>query len=139
MKTLHTAYRVKDLGRSAAFYEKLGFQEIGRVAFENGSVLLMLNLPGDGDEVSLELVHDLHGSTLEIGNGVSHIAVHVDDLDAYLADLAANRIEFDGPEYPGGEAGPKTANVHDPDGYRFEFVQWPAGHGPAMTRADFQG
>jgi lactoylglutathione lyase len=137
MKTLHTAYRIRDLDRSGAFYAKIGFEEIGRLAFENGAVLLMLNLPGDGDEVSLELVYDPASDVLEIGNGVSHIAVQVDDLDAYLADLAARGIEYDGPHLPGGAAGPKTAFVRDPDGYRFEFVQWPSGHPAAMTRADF--
>jgi len=51
VKTILTAYRVSDLGRSLQFYEKFGFREIGRVAFEDGSILAMLNLVGDGDAV----------------------------------------------------------------------------------------
>jgi len=43
MKTLLTAYRVSDLGRSLDFYDRFGFREIGRVAFEDGSILVMLN------------------------------------------------------------------------------------------------
>jgi lactoylglutathione lyase len=137
MKTLHTAYRVHDLARSADFYERVGFQEIGRVALEDGSILLMLNLPGDGEVVTLELVFDPRIDAIEIGNGFSHIAVQVADLDATLANLAAKGIDADGPHRPGGEAGPATAFILDPDGYRFEFVQWPPGHPDDMTRADF--
>ena len=138
MKTLHTAYRVADLSRSAAFYAKVGFLEIGRVSFEDGSVLLMLNLPGDGDVVTLELVYNTGGNPLEVGNGFSHMAVQVDDLVATLSELTNNGIAVDGPNYPGGEAGPITADIRDPDGYRLELVQWPPGHPADMTRADFQ-
>jgi len=137
MKTILTAYRVRDLGRSANFYFKVGFQEIGRVEFEEGSTLLMLNLPGDGEVVTLELAHDPRIDRIEIGNGFSHLAVQVDDLAALLAYLVTRGIEVDGPHFPGGEDGPKTAFVHDPDGYRLEFVQWPPGHPAEMTRADF--
>ena len=137
MKTLHPAYRIQDLERSAVFYGKVGFREIGRVTFEDGSILLMLNLPDDGEVVTLELVYDPRVKSIDIGNGFSHIAVQVDDLDAYLADLARKGIDFDKPDYPGGEAGPRTSFVRDPDGYRIEFVQWPAGHPAGITRADF--
>src|SRR4051794_15614161 len=123
MKTLHTAYRVQDLERSLNFYEKIGFQEIGRVAIEDGSILVMLNLPGDGDVVMLELCHNDKAPPLEVGTGFSHIAVQVDDLASELSSLAAKGIGFEGPLLPGGEAGPKTAFVLDPDGYRFEVVQ----------------
>jgi lactoylglutathione lyase len=137
MKTLHPAYRVRDLDRSADFYARVGFREIGRVAFADGSTLLMLNLPGDGEVVTLELVYDPRLDPLEIGNGFSHLAVQVDDLAATLADLAAKGIGVDGPHRPGGDAGPRTAFVRDPDGYRIELVQWPPGHPDGITRADF--
>jgi lactoylglutathione lyase len=137
MKTLHPAYRVRDLERSADFYEKVGYREIGRVALADGSVLLMLNLPGDGEAVTLELVCDPRLDPLEIGDGFSHLAVQVDDLAATLADLTGKGIEVDGPHLPGGESGPRTAFVHDPDGYRIELVQWPPGHPDGLTRADF--
>jgi lactoylglutathione lyase len=138
MKTLHPAYRVRDLARSLVFYGKVGFREVGRVAPGDGSTLVMLNLPGDGDVVTLELVADPGLESLEIGNGFSHLAVQVDDLAATLADLAAQGVGFDGPQRPAGEAGPKTAFVRDPDGYRLELVEWPPGHPDGITRADFR-
>jgi lactoylglutathione lyase len=138
VKTLHPAYRIQDLERSAVFYGRVGFREIGRVTFEDGSILLMLNLPDDGEVVTLELVYDPRVKSIDIGNGFSHIAVQVGNLDATLADLTAKGIDIDGPHRPGGEAGPATAFIQDPDGYRFEFVQWPPGHPDEMTRIDFQ-
>src|SRR5215213_2133432 len=108
MKTLHPAYRVRDLVRSADFYEKVGYREIGRVVLADGSVLLMLNLPGDGEVVTLELVHDPRLDPIEIGNGFSHLVVQVDDLAATLAELTTKGIEFDDPQRPAGEAGPRT-------------------------------
>jgi lactoylglutathione lyase len=138
MKTLHTAYRVRDLARSVEFYQQVGFREIGRVTTGDGSVLVMLNLPGDGDVVTLELVHDRAIGSIEVGTGFSHIAVQVDDIGATVADLARKGIATDGLERPGGEAGPVTCNVRDPDGYRIEMVEWPRGHAEAMTSADFR-
>jgi lactoylglutathione lyase len=76
-------------------------------------------------------------TAFEISTGFSHIAVQVDDLAVTLADLAGKGVAADASELPGGEAGPKTSNVRDPDGYRIELVEWPLGHPNDMTRADF--
>ena len=55
MKTLLTAIRVSDLERSRRFYAQVGFREIG--SGDTGDAFrVMLNLPGDGDEVTIELV-----------------------------------------------------------------------------------
>ena len=138
MKTILTAYRVRDIERSAGFYKKVGYEEVGRAEFEDGTIRAFFSLPGDGDAVPLELVYEPDVGPLNIGNGFSHLAIQVDDLDALLAHLAAQGIALDGPHLPGGEDGPKTAFVYDPDGYRIEIVQWPAGHPAHMSRADFQ-
>jgi hypothetical protein len=82
MKMLHTAYRVSDVKRSVDFYARVGFREIGRIVFEDGSMLLMLNLSGDGEVVTLELAYHPKLDSLEIGKGFSHIVVQVDRLDA---------------------------------------------------------
>ena len=136
MKTLLTAFRVSDLERSRRFYAQVGFREIGSV--DTGDAFrVMLNLPGDGDEVTLELVFEPSIGRLEVGNGFSHIAVQVDDLDAMLAGLSEAGIDTGEPDLPGGPDGPKTAFLIDPDGYRIELVQWPPGHGASLTTADF--
>jgi len=136
MKTLLTAFRVSDLERSRRFYAQVGFREIGCV--DTGDAFrVMLNLPGDGEEVSLELVFEPSIGRLETGNGFSHIAVQIDDLHAMLAGLAEEGIDFGDPQLPGGPDGPKTAFLTDPDGYCIGLVQWPPGHSAALTSADF--
>jgi len=137
MKTLHFAIRVRDLERSVDFYTRFGFSEIGRVPLDGGTTLVLLNLPGDGEAATIELVHDPKLTPLEIGGGFSHFGVQVDDLAATFAGLAAKGISYEAPQLPGGEQGPKTSFVIDPDGYRIELVEWPAGHENGITRADF--
>ena len=134
MKTLHTAYRVSDLERSAAFYRNMGFREIGRVTLADGSTLVMLNLPGDGEVVTLELVHNPALGAVELGNGFSHIAVQVEDLAATLSALRSRGVACGPIEYPG----PAVCNLRDPDGYRIELVEWPPGHPDGITSADFR-
>ena len=54
-----------------------------------------------------------------------------------LTDLAAKGIAAEPPGRPGGADGPRTSWITDPDGYRIELVQWPAGHPDGITSADF--
>jgi lactoylglutathione lyase len=46
-------------------------------------------------------------------------------------------ITAEPPGLPGGADGPRTSWITDPDGYRIELVQWPAGHADGITGADF--
>ena len=134
VKTLHTAYRVSERERSMDFYRKLGFREIGQVTFADGSALVMLNLPGDGEVVTLELVHNPALGEVELGNGFSHIAVQVEDLAATVSHLQSSGVPCGPIEHPG----PVVCNLRDPDGYRIELVEWPPGHPDEMTSADFR-
>ena len=137
MKTLLTAFRVSDLEGSRRFYAQIGFHEIGSA--DTGDTLrVMLNLPGDGDAVTLELVYQPSIGDLEVGNGFSHIAVQVDDLATLRGGLAEAGIAAGELEFPGGPDGPRTCFVTDPDGYHIELVQWPPGHPTDLTRADFR-
>jgi lactoylglutathione lyase len=149
MKTLHTTYRVSDLAGSLAFYEALGYEEVGRREVgEDGASLTCLKLPGEG-VVTLQLGHHpgdaqiefggfrLPGGPVEIGTGLSHIVVQVEDLEATLAQLSDDGLSPEPLLQPAGPAGPSTAWISDPDGYRIELVEWPAGHADGMTAADF--
>ena len=114
---IHTCYRVLDLERSVAFYEKLGFEELRRMPIGDEATNCFMGLPGDG--ARLELTHN-HGVTepYEIGTGYGHIAITTDDLDATLERLAADGIEPEKPPYrPGGRTeGRRICFVRDPDG-----------------------
>jgi catechol 2,3-dioxygenase-like lactoylglutathione lyase family enzyme len=133
MRTLHVGLRVTDLERSLAFYTAVGYTVVGTVEETAFGSLTMLRLPGDGF-VTIELVHDPARGEVDLGTGINHLVIQVESLDAALAGLAAKGIAA-GP--PDGAGGPRTSWITDPDGYRIELVQWPAGHADGITEADF--
>lgn len=130
---LHLGLRVTDLDSSLAFYTALGYAEIGRVPDTDFGSLTMLQLRDD-PFVSLELVHDPARPVTDTG-AVNHLVVQTDDLDATIGDLAAKGVTAEPSEEPG--PGIRISWLTDPDGYRIELVQWPAGHPAGMTTADF--
>ena len=136
MRTLHPAYRVTDLGVSLQFYKALGYVQVGRVDLGDGASLSMLKFPDD-DVVALELVHRPAAGPVDIGSGLSHIAVQVDNLSATVDSLSKAGLRPGELQRPGGPDGPQTSWLIDPDGYRIELVQWPRGHAYGMTAADF--
>jgi lactoylglutathione lyase len=79
------------------------------------------------------LVHDAPKSEAAPGSGISHLVVQVESLDAALAGLSVKGIAARPPGRSGGAAGPRTSWIIDPDGYRIELVQWPAGHADGIT------
>ncbi len=136
MRTLHVGLRVSDLERSLAFYTAVGYTVIGTVEGKASGSLTMLRLPGDGF-VTIELVYDPAMGAAGPGTGISHLVIQVESLEATLADLAVKGIAAEPPALPGGADGPRTSWITDPDGYRIELVQWPAGHADGITSADF--
>lgn len=136
VKTILPSLRVSDLTASLAFYGTLGYGEVGRVEIAGGTTLTMLKFPAE-QVVSLELVHRPGGDRVQIGTGFSHLAIQVGNLPATVADLTEAGLEPGPVDLPGGPHGPHTSWVTDPDGYRIELVQWPAGHPDGITAADF--
>jgi lactoylglutathione lyase len=119
---IHTCYRVHDLDRSVAFYEKLGFQELGRFPIRDEAINCFMGLPDDG--ARLELTYNIgRDEPYEIGTGYGHIAVSTDDLDGTLERLAAEDIEPEKPPYTVREGGSRLCFVRDPDGYRIELLE----------------
>jgi lactoylglutathione lyase len=135
MRTLHVGLRVADLQRSLAFYTGLGYEVLGQVPETEFGSLTMLKLPGD-EFVALELVHDAGRGVVDPG-GLNHVVIQVESMRATVADLGARGIQVEIPASPDGSEDFWTAWITDPDGYRIEFVQWPAGHPEGMTQADF--
>ena len=137
MRTLHVGLRVADLERSLAFYTGLGYEVVGNVPETEFGSLTMLKLPGD-EFVTIELVHDPDRGAVNPG-GLNHLVIQVESMQATLADLSAREIEVEDVASPDGSEDFRTAWITDPDGYRIELVQWPAGHPDGMTTADFEG
>jgi lactoylglutathione lyase len=121
-KFLHTCYRIGDIDRSVAFYEKLGFEETRRMPIGEEAINVFMALPGE--EPRLELTYNHGVDSYELGTGYNHVALLVDDLEATLARLADDGIEPEKPPYrPGGRTeGHFICFVRDPDGYRIELI-----------------
>jgi lactoylglutathione lyase len=120
---IHTCYRITDIDRSVAFYEALGFEEVGRFPIRDEAINVFMNLPGDGDSPRLELTYNHGVDSYELGTAYGHIAVTADDLDATLERLAGVGIEPEKPPYSVREGGSRLCFVRDPDGYRIELIE----------------
>jgi lactoylglutathione lyase len=124
MALIHTCYRITDVDRSVAFYEALGFEEIGRLPIRDEAINVFMNQPGDGDSPRLELTFNF-GRTepYEIGTGYGHIAITSDDLDGMLGKLKQQGIEPEREPYTVRDGGNRLCFVRDPDGYRIEIIE----------------
>ncbi len=120
---LHTCYRIGDIDRSVAFYEKLGFEERRRMPIGDEAINVFMGLPGEDSRLELTYNHGV--DSYDLGAGYNHIALLVDDLDDTLAGLAQSGIQPEKPPYrPGGRTtGSLICFVRDPDGYRIELIE----------------
>src|SRR5215218_10506976 len=97
-KFLHTCYRIGEIDRSVAFYEKLGFEEARRMPIGDEAINVFMGLPGEDPRLELTYNHGVTG--YEHGTGYNHIALLVDgNLDDTLAELAKLGIEAEKPPY----------------------------------------
>lgn len=133
---LHVGLRVSDLDRSLEFYTAAGYLVVGAVEGTPFGTLTMLRLPDD-PFVSLELVHDPDKGAVDLGTGINHLVIQVGSLRGAVAELEKHGIVAETSSVHDDEDSPQTAWLTDPDGYRIELVQWPAGHAVGMTEADF--
>ncbi len=118
---IHTCYRIGDIDRSVGFYEKLGFEEVGRFPIRDEAINVFMGLPGDG--ARLELTYNFGVDSYDLGTGYNHIALTVEDLDATLERLQGKGIEPEKPPYRVREGGSRICFVRDPDGYRVELIE----------------
>jgi lactoylglutathione lyase len=120
---LHTCYRIGEIDRSVAFYEKLGFEVVGRMPIGDEAINVFMGLPGE-EMPRLELTYNHGVDSYELGTGYNHIALIVDDLGGTLEGLAAQGIDPEKPPYRPGDRteGHRIAFVRDPDGYRIELI-----------------
>lgn len=118
---IHTCYRIGDIDRSVAFYEKLGFEELSRMPIRDEAINVFMGLPGDGPR--LELTYNFGVDGYDLGTGYNHIAITVDDMEGTLARLKELGIEPEKPPYTVREGGSLLCFVRDPDGYRIELIE----------------
>jgi lactoylglutathione lyase len=123
MSLIHTCYRITDIDRSVAFYNALGFEEVGRLPIGDEAVNVFMNIPGDGDMPKLELTYNNGVHEYELGTAYGHIAISTPELDARLDELKGLGIEPEKPPYSVREGGSRLCFVRDPDGYRIELIE----------------
>ena len=123
VKMLHTCIRVKDLEESLKFYrDGLGLIETTRKDFsEHKFTLVYLSNEIGGYEIELTYNYDIE-KPYEIGNGFSHTAIGVENLE----EMREKHIELgyevtDLKGLPGEK--PKYYFVTDPDGYKVEVIR----------------
>jgi lactoylglutathione lyase len=119
---IHTCYRIAEIDRSVAFYEKLGFEEVGRLPIRDEAVNVFMGLPDDGARLELTWNKDQEGA-YDLGTGYGHIAITVEDLDGTLAKLREVGIEPERPPYTVRDGGNRICFVRDPDQYRIELIE----------------
>jgi lactoylglutathione lyase len=124
MSLIHTCYRILEIDRSVAFYEALGFNEVGRLPIREEAINVFMGLPDDGPEPRLELTYNVgRDEPYDVGSGYGHIAITTPELDGTLERLAAQGIEPERAPYTVREGGPRLCFVRDPDGYRIELIE----------------
>ena len=123
VKMLHTCVRVKDLEASLKFYkEALGLIETSRKDFPDYKFsLVYLSNEEGGYEIELTYNYDVE-KPYDLGNGFSHTAVGVEDLEGMREKHIALGYEVtDLKGLPGSE--PHYYFVTDPDGYKIEVIR----------------
>lgn len=123
VKMLHTCVRVFDLEKSLKFYkDALGLIETRRVDFnEHKFTLVYLSNETGGYEIELTYNYNPE-KPYEIGNGFSHIAIGVDDLETEREKHISLGYEVTGLKgLPGHK--PTYYFVTDPDGYKVEVIR----------------
>ncbi len=120
---LHTCLRVMNLEKSMAFYEKaLGFKQQSYRDFPDHKFTLVFYTDEAG-HYAVELTYNYdQDPPYTIGNGFSHIAVGVKDLEGsreFHKSLGYEVTDLKG--LAGGA--PKYYFVKDPDGYLVEVIR----------------
>jgi lactoylglutathione lyase len=120
---VHTCIRVKDLKASVDFYENaLGLRVVKEKDFpEHGFTLVYLADEDENHEIELTYNYDREEPYV-LGDGYSHIALVVDDLEAshkIHEEKGYKVTKLSG--LPGSPA--KFYFISDPDGYRIEIIR----------------
>lgn len=119
MRLAHTMIRVKDLEESLSFYTGfLGLQKVRESKIGDEAVLVFLS--DASGHYHLELTWNSDGRGYELGDQFGHLAFHVDDLEAVVAQVEQNDWWYRRSK-PGRPT--KYIFVKDPNGYDIEILE----------------
>jgi lactoylglutathione lyase len=123
-RILYPMFRVGDLKRSIAFYEKLGMTERQRIDVPEGSYTLAF-LGWDEDEAgtTIGLTYNYGVATYEHGTAFGQLVIVISDVYALCETLRAAGVKIRREPGPMKFGTSIIAFVEDPDGYKVELVQ----------------
>jgi lactoylglutathione lyase len=128
---VHTAVAVADVDQSLWFYrDLLGFTILRDRTFESGDRSVFLGIPGTNVEFEVHHVPAASrgSSPLSFGkSGTGHFCLYVDDVPAFLKQLAQDYPAVANTEIrrigSGPYAGAAIALIADPNGYHIELLE----------------
>jgi catechol 2,3-dioxygenase-like lactoylglutathione lyase family enzyme len=116
----HIDIAVSDVDTHVGFYETLGFRII-RPALKAGDPVAM-QLPGDNQPIlELNPTHLPDGKQKD-PQGLRHLALGVDDIDAAFAEMSAKGLSVDYAPFYFAPTDRWLAAFRDPDGRKLQLV-----------------
>ncbi len=119
MKYLHTMIRVSNLEQSLDFFiNKLGFVEQRRYENEKGRFTLVFVACPESPDAPVELTYNWDPEVYTGGRNFGHLAIEVENIYDYCANLQRNGITINRPPRDG-----RMAFIRTPDGISIEVLQ----------------
>ncbi|MFV0499683.1 MAG: VOC family protein [Bacilli bacterium] len=122
VKMLHTCIRVVDLEKSIKFYKDTLGLEITREKDHLNEGFKLVYLSDSLKSFELELTYNVGAESYVIGNGYSHLALGVDDLEEnhqHFKDMGHEVSAIKGLT----KESSKFFFIKDPDGYLIEIIK----------------
>jgi catechol 2,3-dioxygenase-like lactoylglutathione lyase family enzyme len=149
-RLLHYSHCVSDVERSRRFYVGvLGFEVVAEFDFDDAATARVMGVPDarfkgifmQRDGMRIELIGFTNPPPDPVVRprradaiGHSHLSFYVLDLEATLADLAAQGVSIEHDTRTELMGGIECCVVRDPDGFPIEIVQM-----PALVLAPYEG
>lgn len=119
MRIHHYGIAVRDMSRSLDFYSRiLGFRQEETIVIGGQSFYFV----GDGN-ISIEIEQAWSPGEHTVDNGLSHMALAVDDLDTLALRLKEEGVRFL-MEPSQFRPDRKIAFIEDPDGVKIQLIQF---------------
>ena len=119
MKYLHTMIRVSNLDQSMDFFiNKLGFVEQRRHVNDKGRFTLVFVAAPESPDAPVELTYNWDPEAYGGGRNFGHLALGVDNIYDYCANLQSHGITINRPPRDG-----RMAFIKTPDGISIELLQ----------------
>ena len=118
----HTAYNVKDLEKSIAFYsDVLGFKKLFTMRHDDGKIMLVYMKVNENQFIELFPARSEQGENNQQGS-YAHLCLEVEDINEIASEMKEKGIKLD-VEPKQGKDGNYQCWIKDPDGNRIEFMQ----------------